>query len=768
MHKVFLAAFALLVISLSLFSALAHFNQTQSGTVTGTIKDPNGAVIPGAQVTLRNDLTGELRNVNADSRGNFKSENLLPGKYTVIITHSGFRKAETKVTIESKQTTTLEIKLEVAETRAEIAVAAKGTTAPNTDPNYRALRDSDLLESFDVSNLTLKRDIGVFTFKQGSIGFLPPVLGRVAVGVFIGEGEFNMKPYFQPEANYLKLVTDKDAIIEQFDRLVLVFSDNTHEEIKKQSSIGSLNARAKDVLRDYRNRMRHNTETPRSMLEAMLSGEDVENVEAELLADLYNPNRPPCFNAYINGRKHSDLRFLLRPLGALSQLLSPEEVALLNVDPQGKEEGVWYLSHLEAELKSGAASSEEDTRTIDAEHFRIETAITGEKLTASAELTYRALRDGERVLSFGLLPTLRVTRVTIAEREVPYVQERKNDDSAFYVILTEGLINGRTYKLKIEYEGRKVVEDAGGGNFAVSARTSWYPSVNAFNDRATFDLTFKVPKKFTLVGVGKKVKEWTEEDFAASQWISEVPLAVAGFNYGQFKKKELTDDATKYGIEGYATSNLPDNLRGAEAIGGMSPVRMMDQGMVEAQNSMRVFTHWFGPAPYGRIAITQQPEMFFGQSWPTLVYLPIISFFDSTQRWRLFGMQSSLTEFIQEVIPHEVAHQWWGHIIGWASYHDQWLSEGFSDFSASLYLQATEKPDRYLTFWKRCQEKILTKNEFGKRANDAGPLWMGLRLNTFKTPHAYNQLVYPKGGYVLHMLRWLMYERHPSNIKYTI
>lgn len=48
---------------------------------------------------------------------------------------------------------------------------------------------------------------------------------------------------------------------------------------------------------------------------------------------------------------------------------------------------------------------------------------------------------------------------------------------------------------------------------------------------------------------------------------------------------------------------------------------------------------------------------------------------------------------------------------------------------------------------------------FGKRANDAGPIWMGLRLNTFKTPGAYNQIVYPKGAYVLHMLRWLMYDR---------
>ncbi len=768
MHKLSLAAFVLVVFSLSIFPALAHFNQAQFGALTGTVKDPNGAVIPNAQVALRNDATGDVRNVNADGRGNFKSDNLPPGNYTVIVTRSGFRNTETKVTIAAKQTATLEIKLEVAETRAEIGVAAKGSIVPNTDPNYRALRDSELLESYDVSNLTLKRDVGVFTLKQGSVAFLAPVLGRVAVGVFMGEGEFTLKPFFELETNYLKLVTDKDTVNEPFERVVLVFTDTTYTEIKKQGRPGAVDARAKEALRDYHNRMRRNTETPRSMLEALLTGEDVENVEAELLADLYNPKRPPCFNAYINGRKHGDLRFLLRPFGALPQLLSPEEVALLNVDPQGKEEGVWYLSHPEAEFKNNTASSEEDKRTIDAEHFRIETAITGEKLTASAELTYKALLDGERVLSFGLLPTLRVTRVTVGEREIGYVQEKKNEDSAFYAILPEALVKGQQYKVKIEYEGRKVVEDAGGGNFAVGARTSWYPSVNAFNDRATFDLTFKVPKKYTLVGVGKKIKEWTEEEFAASQWTSEVPLAVAGFNYGQFKKKEMLDDATKYGIEGYATSDLPDYLKGMESIGGMSPVRMMDQGMVEAQNSMRIFTNWFGPAPYGRIAITQQPQPFFGQSWPTLVYLPIMAFFDSTQRWRMMGtISNGLTEFIQEVTPHEVAHQWWGHIVGWTSYHDQWLSEGFADFSASLYLQTTEpKLDKYLTFWKRNQEKILTKNTFGKRANDAGPLWMGLRLNTFKTPRAYSEIVYSKGGYVLHMLRWMMYDRQTGDARF--
>ncbi|HZF40174.1 MAG TPA: M1 family aminopeptidase, partial [Blastocatellia bacterium] len=287
-------------------------------------------------------------------------------------------------------------------------------------------------------------------------------------------------------------------------------------------------------------------------------------------------------------------------------------------------------------------------------------------------------------------------------------------------------------------------------------------SVNSFNDRATFDLTFKVPKQYSLVSVGKMVKDWQEGDLAASQWVSDIPLAVAGFNYGRFKKKEVTDSDTKYQIEGYAVSEMPDGLRDT-GIGGMSPARLLDNSLVEATNSIRVFTHYFGPLPYGRIAITQQPEAFFGQAWPTLVFLPVMSYLDSTQRWMLMGsVNRNLTEFVDEVNAHEVSHQWWGHVVGWSSYHDQWLSEGFAFFSAGLYLKATEqKPDKYLNYWKHAQELLLEKNEFGLRPNDVAPLWMGYRSAFHKQPRAPQALIYRKGGYALHMLHQMMYD--PQN-----
>jgi aminopeptidase N len=453
------------------------------------------------------------------------------------------------------------------------------------------------------------------------------------------------------------------------------------------------------------------------------------------------------------------------PRGAYG-FLGPEEVILTNEDRGSDEAGIWYLAHHEREYRNRTANSEEDKRTIDAEHYKIETVIdSGEKLTATAELSFTALVDGERVLHFGLLPALRVTRVTFEDREVDYIQEKEKEDGAFNVILPVPLSKGTKYKVSMEYQGHKVVEDAGGGNFAVGARTSWYPSVNAFNDRATFDLTFKVPKRFVVVGVGKLVKEWTEGGFAASQWVSDIPLAVAGFNYGLYKKKQIVDPETKYTIESYVTAEPPAYLRRFEELGSMSPASLADRAIVEAQNSVRIFSKYFGDAPYGRIAITQQPAFSFGQSWPTLVYLPVSAFLDSTQRYMIMGgINSRLTDFVYEVGSHEVSHQWWGHMVGWASYHDQWLSEGFASFSAGLFLQLTEKtPDKFIHYLEEARTRILEKNEFGSAANDAGPIWMGLRLSTPKVRQGYRNLVYPKGGYILHMLRQIMWDRQTGD-----
>jgi carboxypeptidase family protein/peptidase M1-like protein len=753
-----------ILVIIAVFSALPiGARQTATGSISGTVKDSLGAVIVGAQVSVRNDATGATRTAATSNEGRFRFDNLDPGNYTITVSQSNFKQAELTAVVDPRRPAVLNVQLEVAGTREKVDVGAKGAVAPNSESNYRHLREGGEFETYAVTNLTIKRDVGTITLHSGHVSFLPPVLDRVVRAVFVGSGQFTLTPAIAAERSYLRRIIEKDAVDEAFDKAVFCFTDQTYDEIKKQARPSSGEPHARDVLHDFYRRVRNRPENPRSFVEYLLTYEG-ENVDAEILADLYNPKRAGFFTTYFFGRNYNDLRYYVRPRGALPQMLAPEEVALVHLDPAAEREGIWYLAHLLSEYQNGTASSDEDKRTIDVQHYKIETAIdNGEKLTAAAELTFTPMGDGDRLLSFGLLPNLRVTRVTEGEREINYIQEQRKEDGSFYVIWPEALVKGQQYKLNIEYQGNKVIEDAGGGNFAVGARTSWYPSANAFNDRATFDLTFKVPNRYTLVGVGKQVKSWREGDFAASQWVSEVPLAVAGFNYGVFKKKEIQDPDTNYLIEGYATSELPSYMRGAaeRAGGAMTPAALNQNAMVDAQNSVRLFTHWFGEAPYGRIAITQQPQFNFGQSWPTLVYLPISAYLDSTQRWMLLGgISTRFTEFIQEVTPHEVAHQWWGHIVGWSSFHDQWLSEGFADFSAGLFLQFTEKTsDKYLKYWDRQRQNIVEKNQWGNRPNDAGPIWTGLRLNTYKTQGAYSRLVYPKGGYILHMLRAIMYDR---------
>lgn len=639
-----------------------------------------------------------------------------------------------------------------------ICVLVPALMAQTADPNYRALRDDAPAESFVVENIDLVRDVVRLTLKSGNLTFLAPVENRHMLAVFRGEGTFELTPVVGIERDYLAKLAGQQKPSVGFQRLLIAFSDSTYDEIKKNAKPGPLDPDAAQVLSDMRRKIRKKPNN---------NG----NIEAELLADFYNPNREPSFTAYMTGKGADDLRFFLKPSGALSDL-PPEEVAVL-LDDGNDKSGMWYLSHRASEWNDGKASSAEQKSSIDVEHYTIDSSIAGNaNLSATATAKFTSLIAGERVLRLDLEPALRVKKVTYdGDRQVPFIQEKKEEDAGLYVILPEGLVKGSPHTLAVEYAGDQVINKAGSGNFNVGARTSWYPSVGAFNDRATFDLTFHYPKQYTLVAVGELVKETKEKDDAVSLWKSDIPLAVAGFNYGEFKRKSVKSSAAGIEIEALANEEMPDRLRGfTDPNGGSAwtPSALMDLAISEAEASVQVFNHFFGPTPFSRLAITQQPAFNFGQSWPTLVYLPVSAFLDSTQRYRMLQAETfRFNNFIQEVTTHEVAHQWWGHLVGWATYHDQWLSEGFADFSAALFLQATRKtPADYLKFWEHQRETILNKNQFGQSPNDAGPLWLGIRLDTPKNPGGYSGLVYPKGSYVLHMLRNIMWDASTRDDKF--
>jgi len=732
-------------------------------TISGKVADPSGAVIVGARIEITGGDLSQPIVLSSDGQGKFSSPDLKPGAYVLRVTQEGFEPLVKTADLHGRLD--LELQLEIAHQKVEIVVSGKGRAYANSDPVYRQLRDVGLGQTFRFDNFNLKLDSASFQFQKGTLTVLSPVNGVVTGAIYIGEGHFNLKPFIVLDAMELKRRCGTTEVDEDFTHVLFRFTGD--ERLKLLPGMGDPVATPPEAARifaDWKDGMRKRSEVPMGFSDSLLHGETMDNVDADLLAGVYNPSHPPFLNAYIRAKKHKDLRFFVRArVGALPQLDSPEEVALINYDPEGMDDGIWYLAHLKSEYQNRTANSAEDRRLFATLNYKIETIISkNDHLFSTATITFKPLVAGERVLKFALLPNLRVTRVTDdQEHDLYYVQENRKEDGSFYAILSKPPEAGNQFSLTVQYEGDKVLEEAGDGSFYVRARTSWYPNLNGFGEHVVYDLTYKVPRRYKVISVGKPQAESVEQDYAVTHWVTPQPVAVAGFNYGDYKRIDQADEITGYKISGYYLPELPNNLRSFAALQTMAPSRMTKYALEQTRAQLQLCSHFFGKIPYDEIYITEQPDFNFGQSWPNLVYLPISAYTDATQRWMMFGhIDTKFSGFVQEVTPHEVAHQWWGHAVGWASYHDQWLSEGFAEFSAGLFLQQAVAGDwrkDYIEFWERLQKRILEKNNFGMAPNDAGPLWLGLRLISPRTTNAYQNVTYPKGAYVLQMLRSIMY-----------
>jgi len=742
----------------------------RADTISGTVKDPSGAVVAAARIEITGGNLSQPLQLVSDESGKFVAPNLTAGKYSLRAAKEGFDDLVT--TVDLHGTADLALSLTITAQQTSVTVNEKSAAFANSDPAYVQLRNDGLGDTFRCENFTLPIDVGTFELKSGTITLLATVSKFYTGAIFVGRGHFTLKPVGTVDTNEMVRRAGGATAEEDFTEVVFRFSPDQFSRLAPTlATRADTPAEATTVFQHWKDRVRERHEVPDGLTEAFLESETIDNVDADVLAAIYNPKHPPFFNAYVHGTPHKDLRFFVRArVGAIPQIDSPEEVALVNCNGGGMDDGIWYLQHLKSELLAHTASSQQDRRLFATRRYSVETVIgKNNHLFSRATIAFEPLVPGERVLKFGLLPTLRVTRVTgEGGQDLHFIQEDRKKDGSFYAVLDQAPSMGQVHAITVEYSGDKVLTDAGGGSYYIGARQSWYPNLNGFGEKALYDLTFKVPPSNVLISVGKLEGQHSEAGFAVTHWVTPVPVAVAGFNYGKYVKMDLPDPITHYEISGYFLRDLPDSLRRFEngPLGGMSPSSMTKYALDQARAQMQLCTMYFGKAPYDNIYITEQPNFSFGQSWPNLVYLPISAYIDSTQRWMLFGqINAKFTGFVQEVTPHEVAHQWFGHNVGWASYHDQWLSEGFAEFAAGLFLQQAVGPKwqkDYIEFWERQRVRILDKNNFGVSPNDAGPLWLGLRLISPRSGQAYQGVTYSKGAYVLSMLRSLMRAEYGS------
>ena len=655
-----------------------------------------------------------------------------------------------------------------------ISVFAALSLSAATDPTYTALRAARPDgRTITVNDLKFDRDAYHITI-NGTLHLLAPVDGKTIGAVFTGGGQYTLTPATDDETRQLRLNSGDDKLTALSDTFeTAVFFDAAL--IKAAEAAGTaktvpVSGDAAKAFDDFLKRERKNLTT---------------NLHIRLLQEMLDPLPQPLFLAFIRGRKlpPAILASDIRGVDALRlfDISDGGEKTMLMVDDSTKG-GIWYLAHTTAEYQSGKAAV--TPRIADAERYVIDTTIApNAELSGTTEMTFTPGVAG-RVLPLALARSLRIDDAQLSPAEgdpvwtpAAVIQEAVDEDADAAVVFPAATKLGSRYRLKVSYHGvkKQVLRDAGDGNFTVGARDSWYPNVGSFNDVADFDLTFRTPAKSKnqIVAVGAEASNKVEGDQRVAVWKSTHPLRVAGFNYGNFKKRTETDPDSGVTVDVYTNPGEPDIIRqinqalaagdgvGDEfgTFGGgvfVNTGALAQAAYADGANTSRVGNLFFGPLPDKHIAITQQSAWFYGQSWPNLVYLPYLAFLGSTTRTML-GFGADTAAFVDQVGAHEVAHQWWGHQVGWRSYHDAWLSEGFAEFTSGLVLEARKGTGTLNNFYEQKRKRILEKSRGARIPSDqAGPITQGFRVSTWQSPAAYGAIIYDKGAYILHMLRMTM------------
>ncbi len=644
---------------------------------------------------------------------------------------------------------------------------------------------------FDTDRTLTAKDLslhfeGVFlTFDRGRMVFTKPVGNFVTGLYFWGEGTIVVGPSNVIEKQQLILFTGAPTLNEHFREAYIRFTDNSYDMLMAQAS-----ANAETEFKPI--------EVPPERLQNMLHLATMDSYR--IAADLLSGRTKPIFSARFRGHKFGMFDFIV-------DHRRREQISLgqNRHEPEYTGYDVWSSYSLSHRNRQDPVASGGDSRSdeflgdalqlVDCRSFEVETRIDkDDKLTGTTRVEFMGEAAGEWVVNFDLSRFLKVTQVR-DEKQRPLLFYQNNaladeqelgrlGQDLIMVLLKEPLRRGEKRVLEFDYSG-EVISRAGKGIFYVGARGSWYPNTSIL-DRARYRLKFHFPRLLTIVATGDLEKEWEEGDFKHSIWTSEVEIPVAGFNYGDYVKKST--QVNNVSIEVYANRGVENVYmevkarldflhemerqrhasllrRGdtsSELVPAMPDFTDFDTARFSSDIAARVARtfQFFEPLmtkyPYNKLAVSQIPGK-FSQGWPSLLYVSSLAFLTREQRAKL-GMETDREALFMECLPaHEMAHQWWGNLVGWKTYHDVWMMEGFSNYFGFLSIKLRYPTGKQLKeLLHQGKEKILTKNSEGQVLDSAGPVWLTSRLNSAKFPTGYSVLVYEKGAWILHMLHSLL------------
>ena len=621
----------------------------------------------------------------------------------------------------------------------------------------------DPAQVYSVHELTLRRDGVTFTFAEGKFAFLQSLDDRVTGAVFLGRGRIFVLPPDASERASLARFLKTSFLDAEFDRAYLRFDESMTQEIRSQ-----------------------------------LAEEKTASQTDSQFAEDWNP-------AVAEFNRSTSLRVLEEWLGMQSHpffygALDSPSVGLFDVflderRPEtvmiGQPKSANSATYFDVWTSFAAPNVPLPQDKFQPLDYTVDTQIADDlSLSSTATVHVRALTT-ERVLELELSRFLQVASVTDAtgkpltffqNQELRRQDVARRGNDLLFVVLPASAAAGQDYQLRITYRGT-VIEDAGSGVFFVGARGSWYPHVAAAEAFTPFDLTFRWPKRLTLIATGEPLETQEEGNTRTGHWRTTAPQTLAGFNLGHYASLNVGDkpvlhlyanqqleDAIIARLGRHAT-NSPPLLPPSGSQSDLSPFVLLPnpEAVLKRLGSdlldcIQYFQGIDGPFPYSDLDVSPIPGN-FGQGWPGLLYLSTLVYLPPEAQEEA-GVEAHAQEQIEQLVPfHELAHQWWGNVVAPASYRSVWLEEAMANYEALMYDESRHPKKHELQDWLARYRDSLTAKQAGadEPVDSAGPLDFGYRLDSSLAPDAYNTIVYNKGTWVIHMLRMMMREPRAQN-----
>ncbi len=631
---------------------------------------------------------------------------------------------------------------------------------------------------YQVRGASINRYAIQITLEDGTIAFTRDIMGRITGAFFEGYGEILLTPPNEVERRSITLFTGMAILEERFETAYFRFDDDVPSELAsdlrqtaaKQEFIDRWNASAQE-----------------------LAATDAMRLLVHFSRFLPTDNSPP--DTQMKGPQGSDHFFHARlqgtKLGVFDVLYDSTAAEKIQAGQvRNAANGISYYDvwtsfspaeHKPSQDRAPAEFiSQEDTgEPLKVIRYKIVTDVEPpHRIHASAKLQVDVEERGSRALLFELSRFLVIESVKVNGKPVEFIHNpalegtqlsrRGNDIVA--VILPAPATPTKNMELEFVYGG-EVLAEAGPGLLYVGARGTWYP--NRGMQLADFDLDFTYPPGWTLLATGKPSQnpDGATSPHVHSRWISERPIPLAGFNLGKYR--EAAAQAGTVNVEAYATQNVekdfptphiqvidpqppePPLVRPPAVIlpSRPSPAQNAETVAQSAAHAVEYFSARFGPFPYSDLFLTQLPGR-DSQGWPGLVFLSSYAFLNNEDREELHFTPYRI--LIEQSIPaHETAHQWWGDLVGWASYRDQWLSEALANYSAFMMLQ-DKNPAAFQLLMDRYRTELMEKNADGIAPMEAGPVTLGTRLISSHFPNGYEAISYGRGTWLIHMLRMML------------